>query len=73
MCDRSVPRDAMGGIFAPTRWNLLGLPTVGLLLAIIAILISSPVIQYGLGLVVFSIWMAWFVLAGVWFLSNVEF
>lgn len=56
----------------PNRRNLLALTAVAALLAGAYGLVSSPGLRYAAWLVVFSIWMAWFVLVVVDLISRDE-
>lgn len=50
---------------APNRRNLAALGTVTGLLIVAYVLVPHGLVQYGAWLVIFTIWMAWFVWAGV--------
>ena len=63
----------MGTVFAVNRRNLTALGSVTVLLVIAYLLIPRPVVQYGVWLVVFFIWMTWFVFAGIEWLSKADF
>ena len=63
----------MGTVSATTRRTLAALATVTVLLGVVYLLVPHPVAQYGAWLVVFTVWMAWFVLAGVGWLSRADF
>ena len=60
-------------ILGPNRRNLAALAVVGTVLVGAYTFVSHPVVRYGAWLVVFTIWMLWFVLAGVQWLSMADF
>ena len=60
----------MSTVLAGNRRNLSALGSVTVLLAVVYLLVPHPIAQYGAWLVVFFIWMAWFVFAGVDWLSQ---
>ncbi|WP_049898611.1 hypothetical protein [Halococcus agarilyticus] len=60
-------------ILGPNRRNLAALAAVGTVLVGAYTLVSDPVVRYGAWLVVFTIWMLWFVLAAVQWLSMADF
>ena len=53
--------------------NVGALVAVTLVLGVGYVLASDPVVRYGAWLVVFAVWMAWFVLAGIEWLHNADF
>ncbi|MFD1587778.1 hypothetical protein ACFR9U_12350 [Halorientalis brevis] len=63
----------MSPVLAVNRRNLSALGVVSGLLAVVYLLVPHPVAQYGAWLVVFVVWMAWFVLAGIDWLSQADF
>ncbi|WP_247006365.1 hypothetical protein [Halorientalis litorea] len=55
----------------PVAWrDLVATAAVTGVLVGAYLVVPHPVVQYGAWLVVFAVWMAWFVLAGVEWLSN---
>jgi len=56
-------------------FNRRNLGALGLAAAVLAAayLIADPVVQYGAWLVVFTIWMSWFIFAGIEWLRNADF
>jgi hypothetical protein len=63
----------MSRILGPNRRNFVALAVVGVILAGTYVFVSDPLIRYGAWLVVFTIWMAWFVLSAVEWISNADF
>jgi hypothetical protein len=55
----------MHDAFAPNTRNAGAVVAVVVLLVLAYVVVPRPVVQYGAWLVIFSIWMAWFVAAGV--------
>jgi len=53
------------------RWDYGALASVLALLAVGYLLVPDPLVQYGVWLVVFCIWMAWFVFYGTKWLYGV--
>jgi hypothetical protein len=49
----------------PDRWDYAAGATVLCLLVFAYVVYPDPILQYGIWLVVFTIWMAWFVFYGV--------
>jgi hypothetical protein len=56
-----------------TRRNLTALGAAAVLLVGTYVVYPDPIAQYGAWLVVFTIWMAWFVLTGIEWLSKADF
>jgi len=57
----------------PGRLDALALGSVLGLLVVAYLLVPQPAVQYGVWLVIFSIWMLWFVSYGVRWLYDEEF
>jgi len=57
----------------PGRLDALTLGSVLGLLVVAYLLVPQPAVQYGVWLVIFSIWMLWFVSYGVRWLYDEEF
>jgi len=49
----------------PGRWDGIAAGSVAVLLVAAYVVYPDPVLQYGVWLTVFTIWMAWFVFYGV--------
>lgn len=60
-------------ILAPTPRNVAALGAVVLLLAIGYVFVPHPLVRYGVWLLAFSIWMAWFVATAREWISNADF
>mgnify|MGYP000622157675 FL=1 len=54
------------------RWDYAAVTSVVALLAIAYLLVPDPIVQYGVWLAIFCIWMAWFVFYGTKWLYGVE-
>lgn len=63
----------MSGILGPNRRNVVALAVVCVLLAITYVFVPDPLVRYGVWLVVFTVWMVWFVLAAVEWISKADF
>lgn len=63
----------MSGVLGFSRRNVGALVAVTLALAVGYLVVPGAVSAYGAWLVVFAIWMAWFVLAGIEWLHNADF
>jgi hypothetical protein len=63
----------MHPILGPNRRNLVALAAAVAVLVSAYVFVSHPVVEYGAWLVVFTIWMLWFVLAAVEWLSQAYF
>ena len=50
---------------APDRWDVATLLTASGLLVVAYVVYPHPILQYGVWLAVFTLWMAWFVYYGV--------
>ncbi|EMA43449.1 hypothetical protein [Halococcus saccharolyticus] len=62
----------MHPILGFNRRNLTALAAATAVLVSAYVLVSHPVVEYGAWLVVFTIWMLWFVLAAVEWLSQAD-
>lgn len=60
----------MRSALAPNGRNLGTLGAVAALLGVAYVLAPSPIVRYGVWLVVFAIWMVWFVLVSVAWLAD---
>jgi hypothetical protein len=76
-------RELLGDVFEPDRYNVAtAAVVVGLLvfayvlappeLVVGSVALSRQIVQYGVWLVVFTIWMAWFVYVGVDYVYGTE-
>lgn len=63
----------MGYVLEANRRNLGSIAAVTVLLGTVYLVVPHPIAQYGAWLVVFTVWMVWFVLAGIEWLSNADF
>lgn len=63
----------MSVVLSFNRRNVGALAAVTLALAVGYLLLPGQVSAYGAWLVVFAVWMAWFVLAGIEWLHNADF
>ncbi|MFC7229260.1 hypothetical protein N0B31_17810 [Salinirubellus salinus] len=70
--DRPTGREALRGALAD--WPRHGAALVVALSAVaVALLVDTPSARYGAGLIVFSVWMAWFVLTAIAFVERARF
>lgn len=60
-------------ILAPTRRNLAALGTVVALLLVGYVFVPDPLVQYGVWLLAFSVWMVWFVATAREWISKADF
>ncbi len=56
----------------PDRWDVLAVGSATALLVVAYVLVPHRLVQYGVWLVVFTIWMAWFVYYGTRWLYGLE-
>lgn len=54
------------------RWDYAAVLSVAALLAVAYLFVPDPVVQYGVWLAIFCIWMAWFVFYGTKWLYGVD-
>jgi len=59
--------------FVRGRQTPAALAGVTALLVVAYVLVPHPIVQYGAWLVAFTVWMAWFVLTFVEWLSNADY
>ena len=60
-------------ILAPTRRNLAALGAVAALLAVGYVFVPHPVVRYTVWLLIFSVWMAWFIVTAREWIANADF
>lgn len=58
-------RELLADVFAPNRHNVATAVGVAALLFVVYVVYPHRILQYGAWLVVFTVWMVWFVYAGV--------
>lgn len=58
-------RALLGEVFEPNRRNVATGAVVAGLLVVAYVVYPHRILQYGVWLVIFTLWMAWFVSAGV--------
>lgn len=56
----------------PDRWDYAAGVSALALLAVAYLLVPGPIVQYGVWLAVFCLWMAWFVYYGTKWLYGVD-
>ncbi|WP_276300697.1 hypothetical protein [Halorussus lipolyticus] len=63
----------MRDLLGPSSRNVLALVIVGALVGGAYLLVSNPLVRYGVWLLVFAIWMAWFVAVAREWISRADF
>ena len=65
-------RELLREVFEPNRWNVAAGGLVVVLLFVAYVLVPRPLVQYSAWLVIFTVWMAWFIYAGVDYMYGTE-
>ena len=65
-------REFLATVFRPNRRNLATAAVVVGLLVVAYVLVPHRLVQYGVWLTIFTIWMVWFVYAGVDYVYDLE-
>jgi len=65
-------REFLRDLFKPTRYNVATAAAVACLLAVAYVVYPHRILQYATWLVVFTIWMVWFVYAGVDYVYDLD-
>lgn len=63
----------MSVVFEVNSRNLAALGIVTVLLVGAYVFVPHPITQYGAWLVIFTVWMSWFIFAGMEWLSKADF
>ena len=66
-------RELLREVFEPNRWNVAAGGLVVVLLFVAYVLVPQPLVQYSAWLVIFTVWMSWFIFAGMEWLSKADF
>lgn len=65
-------RELLATAFEPNRYNLATGAAVAGLLLVAYVVYPHHILQYGVWLAIFTIWMAWFVYVGVDYVYDVD-
>jgi homoserine trans-succinylase len=65
-------RELLDDVFEPNRRNVLTAAGVAGLLFVAYVVYPTRILQYGVRLVIFTVWMVWFVYAGVEYVYGID-
>ena len=65
-------RELLRDVFEPNRRNVATAGVVVGLLVVAYVIVPHRLVQYGAWLVIFTIWMVWFVYAGVDYVYGID-
>jgi fatty acid desaturase len=65
-------RELLENVFRPNRRNVATAAAVVGLLVLAYVVVPHRLVQYGVWLVIFTVWMVWFVYAGVDYVYGIE-